>query len=161
MIKLICFAVLLASFIGVAGSAAQDQRVLIFAPHCDDETLGCGGVISRLVEEGVPVRVVMLTNGDGFHHPVSNLKQNPAGHIELGRMRQKESLAALKKLGVPASSAVFLGYPDGGLAMMWLYFWPWTNRIHRETPTAPALPMRRRSTLMPLIPADRSSPIWR
>ena len=133
MVKAICFAAALILLLSVASLAASDQRVLIVAPHCDDETVGCGGMISRLVKDGVSVRVVVLTNGDGFKHPVSNVKQDPAGYIELGRMRQKESLAALERLGVPGFSVPFLGYPDGGLAMMWLYFWdkPYTSRYTR------------------------------
>ena len=99
-------------------SAGTAQRVLIVAPHCDDETIGCGGTISRLVHEGVSIRVVIVTNGDGFNHPIPNLKRDAAGFIELGRMRQKESLAALEKLGVPSPSVVFLSYPDRCLARL-------------------------------------------
>lgn len=104
-------------------SAGTAQRVLIVASHPDDEVLGCGGVISRLVKEGVPVRVVVITNGDAFDHPVAHVKHGTAGFIELGRMRQKESLAALEKLGAPGSSVVFLSYPDRCLAGLWMYYW--------------------------------------
>ena len=41
-------------------------RVLVFAPHPDDETLAVGGLIHRLTKEGVPVRIVFITNGDGY-----------------------------------------------------------------------------------------------
>src|SRR3989337_2566047 len=47
---------------------SSQDHILIIAPHCDDETLGCGGVIAEAVRLGVKVKVVMLTNGDGFYH---------------------------------------------------------------------------------------------
>jgi LmbE family N-acetylglucosaminyl deacetylase len=39
------------------------QKVLVVAPHCDDEVLGCGGIISRFVEEGIEVYIAIMTNG--------------------------------------------------------------------------------------------------
>src|SRR5437899_999403 len=41
-------------------------RVLVFAPHPDDETIGAGGLIFHLTRRSVPVRVVFVTNGDGY-----------------------------------------------------------------------------------------------
>lgn len=38
------------------------MRVLVFAPHADDEILGCGGTIARYVEEGAEVHVCIVTN---------------------------------------------------------------------------------------------------
>src|SRR5262245_47079726 len=40
------------------------DRILILAPHPDDEILGCGGIIQRAVARKQPLRVVFLTNGD-------------------------------------------------------------------------------------------------
>src|SRR5437764_4809009 len=42
------------------------SRILVLAPHCDDETLGAGGYMAMAARLGARVRVVMLTNGDGF-----------------------------------------------------------------------------------------------
>ncbi len=39
------------------------KRALIVAPHPDDEVLGCGGTIARLVDEGCHVEVVVATRG--------------------------------------------------------------------------------------------------
>ena len=39
------------------------KRVLVVAPHQDDETLGCGGLIARKRYEGLPVHVVFITDG--------------------------------------------------------------------------------------------------
>src|SRR5437016_2886198 len=48
----------------------RSPRVLVFAPHPDDETIGAGGLIFRLTRRGAPVRVVFVTNGDGYAQAV-------------------------------------------------------------------------------------------
>lgn len=39
------------------------NNVLIVAPHCDDEILGCGGIMSKYIKEGKNVYVAIVTNG--------------------------------------------------------------------------------------------------
>jgi LmbE family N-acetylglucosaminyl deacetylase len=82
---------------------AQAQRVLVFAPHPDDESIGCGGLLARLSAAGVPVRVVLVTDGGG------------AGELEAGvaARRQQEFRCALQRLGVADSG--LLGFVDGDL----------------------------------------------
>lgn len=41
------------------------QRLMIFAPHCDDEVLGSGGLIQKAIQAGIDVQVVLETNSDG------------------------------------------------------------------------------------------------
>src|SRR5262249_6702771 len=41
-------------------------RLMVFAPHPDDETLAAGGLIQHVVAKQGTVRVVFLTNGDGY-----------------------------------------------------------------------------------------------
>lgn len=51
--------------------ASSGKTVLVLAPHADDETLGCGGVISRLASEGSKVVVAVLTgHGAAEKHPI-------------------------------------------------------------------------------------------
>ena len=43
--------------------SADTGRVLVLAPHPDDEVLGCGGTIARLSDEGREVHVAIMTSG--------------------------------------------------------------------------------------------------
>lgn len=80
-------------------------RVLVVAPHADDETLGCGGLIAACRQRGWPVEVVFLTDSAG-----------PQASRDLAQSRRNEALAALQELGVTAESAFFLNAPDGHLS---------------------------------------------
>ena len=44
----------------------RGERLLVLAPHPDDETLGAGGLIQRVLARGGTVRVVLVTAGDGY-----------------------------------------------------------------------------------------------
>lgn len=105
----------------------SSQRILIFTPHPDDETLGCGGLIQQAVKAGAAVRVVFLTNGDAFPHAVEReyrtLRPNPSDFIRFGETRMQEARTACRFLGLADSSIVFLGFPDGGLSVLWRDGW--------------------------------------
>jgi len=79
-------------------TAIPANRVLVLAPHADDEVFGCGGAIASHVRAGVPVRVVILTDG-------------AVGGATL--QRQKEARAAAQVLGY--GEPEFWGLPDRGL----------------------------------------------
>lgn len=106
-------------------------RLLVFAPHCDDETLGCGGLIERTLGQGGAVRTVMLTNGDGFRTAVErqsrNLRVGPQDYIHFASIRQEESVRALQSLGMPRKDVLFFGYPDRGLMSLWNDHWSRTQ----------------------------------
>lgn len=78
----------------------QAGKVLVFAPHPDDETLGCGGTLARLAKL-CPVKVVLVTDGSG------------AGGLppEAGALRKTEFIRALAVLGI--TDSVQLNQPDG------------------------------------------------
>jgi N-acetylglucosamine malate deacetylase 1 len=46
------------------------MRVLVVAPHADDESLGAGGTIARHAREGDEVTVAVMTGPGGGRHPV-------------------------------------------------------------------------------------------
>ena len=76
------------------------RKVLVFSPHPDDETLGCGGTLARLAQT-CPVKVVLVTDGSG------------AGGLPegAGAVRQTECVKALAVLGV--TDSMQLSQPDG------------------------------------------------
>ncbi len=106
---------------------AQGERVLVVAPHPDDETLALGATIAQLRQEGHTVVVAFLTNGDANQAAQLLLTLNPlhraADYRSLGYRRQKEAVRALDILGVPQTHVLFLGYPDGGLEALWTKHW--------------------------------------
>jgi LmbE family N-acetylglucosaminyl deacetylase len=112
----------------------------VVAPHCDDETLGPGGVLAAAVRVGAPVKVVLDTSGDGFHYGAERLfreKQvSPLDYVRMGLDRQQETIAAVSGLGVPHQAVSFLSYPDGGTDEMWLAYWdpqhPYTSPETRD-----------------------------
>ncbi len=82
------------------------DRVLVIAPHADDEVFGCGGLLCFHADRGDRVRVVVLTDGAAG---------DPDGtEADIQRAREAESRAAGEALGV--TDHRFLGLPDGGLA---------------------------------------------
>lgn len=82
--------------------------LLVVAPHPDDETLGCAGVMRRYREQGHIVRIIIVTDGSGANLPFQPLPQ------EIAAMRRKESIHAANILGIPTEEVLFLAYPDGG-----------------------------------------------
>ncbi|MGC8862470.1 MAG: PIG-L deacetylase family protein [Armatimonadota bacterium] len=101
----------------------RGDSIIVFAPHCDDETLGCGGMLAAAHANGARVRVVLVTNGDGFRigaaQAYRTVRVTPAMCIDYALRRQKETLSALRALSIPSRAVTFLGYPDRGIAALW------------------------------------------
>jgi LmbE family N-acetylglucosaminyl deacetylase len=121
----------------------HDARVVVFAPHPDDETIGAGGLIRRLVREHASVQVVFMTSGDGYPDAVRAALHGRAPHasdyLAYGRQREREALAAAHRLGVPPDAVHFLGFPDGGLDALWESHWS-DNRPYTSPFTARSRP---------------------
>jgi len=107
------------------------HRLLILAPHCDDETLSSAGLILAAERAGIEVRVVIATNGDGYLFATiqdfRKIYPRPADFIRMGEMRQQESLKALAILGVKPDQINFLSYPDRGTPSLWNDHWVVSN----------------------------------
>jgi LmbE family N-acetylglucosaminyl deacetylase len=80
---------------------------VVFAPHPDDESLGCGGLIALLTRLGLPVRVVIMSDGVGSHR---NSEMFPEERLR--ELRQQEAIAAVETLGVRQANLAFLDLPD-------------------------------------------------
>ena len=107
--------------------------LLVFGPHPDDEALGFGGLASAYREQGKPVAVVVVTDGDAYCEACrlwknSSVRGATCVASELSNLatpavdsfaevRRGESAAAASALGLPPPT--FLGYPDTGLAAAW------------------------------------------
>ena len=90
------------------------KKVVVFAPHPDDETLGCGGTIAKRISEGCEVVVAVITDG---RHALSffGVNSSPSPE-ELKDIRKEEATRALKILGVPSKNISFFGLEDTTLA---------------------------------------------
>lgn len=103
------------------------HKVLILAPHCDDESLGAAGIIQAARNSGIDVRVVIATNGDGYLFATlrdfRRFYPRPQDYIKMGILRQQESLRALRVLGLGPKKVIFLSYPDRGTSALWEKNW--------------------------------------
>ncbi|MDR3555296.1 MAG: PIG-L family deacetylase [Syntrophobacteraceae bacterium] len=94
-------------------------HLMVFSPHPDDETLGAGGLIERVLKAGGKVRVVFMTDGEGYSGGVKKIDHisNPTAkdYRGYGALRREEALKATATLGMPGRDVMFLGFPDDGL----------------------------------------------
>ncbi|MDQ1295438.1 MAG: N-acetylglucosamine malate deacetylase 1 [Actinomycetota bacterium] len=79
------------------------RKLLVFAPHPDDEVIGCVGPIRRALSCGTSVVIVYVTSGD----------QGVDGCC--GAQREAEAVEALRALGAGRSRLIFMKIPDGGI----------------------------------------------
>ena len=82
---------------------------IVFAPHQDDETLGCGGTIIRKRQQGAKVQIVFMTDGSRSHDRF-------IPEEKLIALRQQEATKAAETLGVASEDVLFLGFRDGELS---------------------------------------------
>lgn len=86
-------------------------RIVIIAPHPDDETLGASNLILAARRRGLDVAFIMLTGGEASH-PNSRLWPGP----RLARLRSQELRRALGRLGLLQPMIRHMGWQDGQLA---------------------------------------------
>jgi LmbE family N-acetylglucosaminyl deacetylase len=103
------------------------DRILILAPHPDDEVLGTGGIIQEAIKLNLPLRIVFLTYGDSNEWSFLLYRRHPVllpkGARNMGLVRHDEALEAAKALGVSTQQPTFLGYPDFGTLDIWCSHW--------------------------------------
>lgn len=84
------------------------RPALVVAPHPDDESLGCGGLIAEAVRLGGAVHVAVVTDGAGSHSESQTHRPDL-----LRQLRRGETLEAVAVLGLPPERVSFLDIPDG------------------------------------------------
>lgn len=132
---------------------APPKRLLVIAPHPDDESLAAMALVRATLSGGGVVRIVCMTNGDGYRGAAAKMfhvpHPGPQEMRRLGLLRQREELQAVQHLGLPPQSVTFLGYPDAGLHRLWQNNWlvrrpylalngathvPYANAYHPQAP---------------------------
>lgn len=87
-----------------------DRRLLVVAPHPDDEVLACGGLLFSHLGRGGCAEVIAVTDGEASHAGEPNWQPD-----ELATMRRRESAMGLRSLGARGARVHRLGLPDGGV----------------------------------------------
>lgn len=88
----------------------RPRRLVVVAPHPDDEVLGAGGLLHAMAQVGVETVLVAVTDGEASHPRVC-----AAGH-DLAMMRAAETQIALARLGCGSTHVQRLRYVDGSVA---------------------------------------------
>jgi LmbE family N-acetylglucosaminyl deacetylase len=134
-----------------------DDRVLVLAPHPDDEVIGCAGVLQQALAKHLPVQVVFLTAGDNNQWAFALARRHPVimprAVRAMGQVRELEARTAAGVLGVATNNLVFLGYPDFGTLRIW--------REHWGTDTKPYRSMMTRVTAVPYADALRPGALYK
>ena len=101
---------------------SSNTRALVISPHPDDAVLGAGGLIRRIVERHGSVEIVEMTSGDAFGRGVATfwptVVPNPGVYRSYGALRERETVHAMRELGIGRSRIRLLGFPDDGLCQL-------------------------------------------
>jgi LmbE family N-acetylglucosaminyl deacetylase len=107
------------------------ERLLVIAPHPDDETLGAGGLAQRVLARGGSARVLIATAGDRYTGPLppeASLRSWRVNDLPAyAQRRMGEARAAARELGIGRVRLQFLGFPDAGLAPLLQAHWRRTH----------------------------------
>lgn len=111
-------------------SLSAQTRLLVVAPHPDDETLATGLLIQHVLAAGGAVHVLLLSDGDNNPWPQRWLERRvrvaAADRARWARRRRRELGAAMQVLGLDEDAVTALGWPDQGL----------TRRVQQELPAS-------------------------
>jgi LmbE family N-acetylglucosaminyl deacetylase len=86
----------------------EGQPFIVIAPHPDDESLACGGMLAEACRQGLRGKIVFVSDGVGSH---PNSKAYPPGRLR--SLREEEGKRAGAELGLKPEDMLFLRLPDG------------------------------------------------
>jgi N-acetylglucosamine malate deacetylase 1 len=103
------------------------EKVLVLAPHMDDETIGCGGTLALHAKRGAQITVMFLTDGRNGSSDINTLtgEERLRRQQEYIEIRTTEARAALQRLGV--NRMICLDAEDGALSQC-----PWAAEKLRD-----------------------------
>ena len=84
----------------------NSDKLLVIAPHQDDETIGAGGTLIKAANDGAEIVCIYLTDGGMASDEI------PEG--EMSKIREKEARNVWDEIG---GEPIFFGFPDGGLPL--------------------------------------------
>ena len=97
----------------------ERDRLLVFAPHPDDESIATAGLLQIARAGNASCRVVVVTDGDNNPWPQRWIEKrwriDVAARARWGERRRAEARAACRILGIDDDAMQFLGLPDLGL----------------------------------------------
>ena len=112
------------------------DRVLVVAPHPDDEGIGTGGIIQQALKAGATVKILVMTNGENNELSFIVYKKRPVLQarelLAMGEMRLNETISGVVGLGLKPSDVISLGYPDFGTMDVFTGFWGPVNKPFRS-----------------------------
>jgi LmbE family N-acetylglucosaminyl deacetylase len=88
-----------------------NARLVVVAPHPDDEVLACGGLIARHAAQGGDTLIVAVSDGEASHADTASHQP-----LQLADLRRGESAEGLRRLGARAARVLRLQLPDGRVA---------------------------------------------
>jgi len=117
------------------------DRILVLAPHPDDEVIATGGIIQQALKQGLPIHVVFYTYGDNNEWAFTVYRDHPVlapkAMQGMGMIRHGEAIKADAVLGLSPTNLTFLGYPDFGTLIIWNAHWgdqpPFRSMLTRVT----------------------------
>lgn len=117
----------------------SNDRILILAPHPDDEAISSSGIIQKAISAGAKIKIVYLTNGEYNQESYLIYEKKPlilkSQFIGLGKIRINEAIKAMASLGLKKEDLIFLGYPDFGTMDIFTEYWdknkPYSNILER------------------------------
>lgn len=84
---------------------SEVERVLVLAPHADDEVLGCAGLMASLAQRGAQVHVVYASVDCSRHYGLA------------GTTTYEERVAEIEEVSALLGFSYEIAYPDKGLMM--------------------------------------------
>lgn len=95
------------------------SRLVVLAPHPDDEILACAGLLALHTSRGGESLIIAASDGEASHagctHSPATPWALPEGFSDLAQKRREESAEGLQRLTLSSCATMRLGLPDGGL----------------------------------------------